>query len=193
MSEEVVLSEQDEADLHRLHTEPDGIEPPSFHPILQVWREVLAPAEGEMTKPISPNWANRIVSSYTEITFNDMGEFRTRYFTKLLQLATIIDTEIATDPDCLTYTTPAEDVENNAHHYKNLLMNWQMAVLEWELEWDTMDQWAAVELAAISEVHKMFFGDQGLTAFLDNIGFEFGEDDQQLLVEALEGLRGERE
>lgn len=186
------LSEQDEADLHALHTEPSAPEPQvqTFRPILLIWREVLAPARDEMTAKITPQWANRIVASFTEVTFNDMEEFRTRYFTKLLELASILEEEINTDEECLTYAEPAEDAEHNAHHYKNLLLQWQLAFLQWEMDWDTMDEWAAVELAAISEIHKMFFGQTGLTAFLDNIGFEFTEDDQETLGQALQDYRG---
>ena len=187
--ETIELPDQDKTDLHRLYAEPDGVEAALFHPILQVWREVLKPAADEMDQKITPNWANRIVTSFTEVRFADMELYRKSYFGKLMQLAEILDDEIASDDDCLTYTTPEEDALENAHHYKNLLLNWQLAVLQWEMDWNTTDLDAAVELAAISEVHKMFFGAQGITAFLDNIGFEFTDDDSQSLMIALEEFR----
>ena len=192
MSEEipVELTEQDVADLHQLHSEPSAPEPQTFRPILLIWREVLAPAKDEMTAKVTATWANRIVSSYQEVQFADMEEFRTRYFTKLLHLASILEEEIDTDEDCLTYNEPAEDAEQNSHHYKNLLMYWQMTFLQWEMEWETTDIWAAVELAAISEIHKMFFGQTGITQFLDNIGFEYTEADQESMTAALNEFAG---
>ena len=45
--ENVTLTEQDEADIHRLYNEPDGVEAPTFHPVLKVWHEVLKMAERE--------------------------------------------------------------------------------------------------------------------------------------------------
>ena len=190
--ENVTLTEQDEADIHRLYNEPDGVEPPNFHPVLQVWLEVLKVAESESEIPVSPQWASKMVGSYAGVTFPDCLELHDRFFAKLIQLRDILAREIANDDDCLTYTTPEEDALENALHYKNLLMLWQMAVLQWELDWDCADPMAAVELAAISEVHKIFFGNgaqPGMTAYLDNIRFEFNDDDQADLASALEGLK----
>lgn len=188
----VGMTSQDEEDIHRLYSEPDGIETPTFHPVLEVWREVLVPIETEAVANITPQWATRIVTSFAGVTFADMLEFQERYFTKLREFRDILTTEIDGDPECLSYSTPEEDVEHNAHHYKNVMMLWQMALLQWELDWDTADPMAATELAAISEVHKMFFGNVGMTAYLDNIGLQFNDDDQAELLEALEGMREEK-
>lgn len=190
MEQPVELTEQDERDLARLQAEPDGIPEPTFHPILKVWQAVLEPAEQELNAAVTPQWANRIVSAYAGVTFADMLEYRERYFSKIIDLARILDDEIEGDADCLKYTQPEEDAEHNSAHYKNVLLNWQMMFLTWEMEWDTADPQAATELAAISEVHKMFFGDTGLTQFLDNIKFEFTEADQMQMTEALEDFKG---
>lgn len=165
------------------------LEAPSYHTILEVWREVLKPAAQEATKNVTAGWANRILSAYHGLEFKNMVLFRDRYFAKLEQLFQLVLDEIATDADCLSYGTPEEDREENAQHYKNLLRSWQLAILQWELDWDCTAPDAAIEVAAISEVHKMFFGQQGITAFLDNIQLEFTEEDQQELADALEELR----
>jgi len=184
--ESIELSEKDEADLAQLLA--DGAEP-EFHPVLEVWREVLANGPELAKEKVSPQWASKIVGTYQGVNFADMEEVQARYFAKIGELANVLDLEIATDKDCLTYRKPEEDAEENAVHYKNLLRDWQMTFLQWELDWKTTDPQAAVELAAISEVHKMFFGQTGLTAYLDNIKFEFNEQDQQDLAEALLELR----
>lgn len=167
----------------------EGGKLPSYHTILEVWREVLRPAKDEKDSKVTPAWANRVVASYQDLCFQDMVDYRDAYFAKIIQLADILDYVISQDGDALSYATPAEDREHNSVHYKNLLLLWQQAVLQWELDWDCTDLNAGVEVAAISEVHKMFFGETGLTAHLDNIQFEFTEDDQAVLAEALEQLK----
>lgn len=190
---EGLLTEQDRADLAQLD---QGIAAPAheettFHPILMVWREILKPARDELSKRITPQWASRIVASYQDVSFTDMLDMRDRYYGKILELLAMVDAEIASDPDCLTYTTPEEDVAENSEHYKNLLRDWQVAFVKWEIEWDCTDPKAGVELAAISEVHKAFFGQSGLTQFLDNIRFVYTEEDQAELASVLEALKEE--
>lgn len=170
--------------------ENHGGEMPSYHPILQVWREILKPAADEAQHKVTPQYASRITQSYQELCFSDMEDFRDAYFGKVLALAEELDAEITTlDEPFEAITTPEEDCEAYSQHYKNLLREWQLCLLRWEMDWDCMSPHAAVELAAISEVHKMFFGPQGLTAFLDNIKFEFTESDQAELAEALEAYK----
>jgi hypothetical protein len=166
-----------------------GGEMPPFNPVLRVWREVLAPAAGEADAKVTPQWANRMVTSFQGLEYGQMNVFRDRYFGKILELAALLNEEIDSDEDCLTYHSPEEDVEHNSGHYRNLLTSWQLAILGWEMAWETTDEYAAVELAAISEVHKMFFGPTGITAYLDNIKFEYTEADQQQLAWALQELK----
>lgn len=165
----------------------------TYHTILQVWQEVLKPAEAEKSKRITPQYANRICTTYNGLQFADMLEFRDRYFSKILQLASILDIEIATDDECLKLISPEEDIEHNSVHYLNVLTDWQKAFLQWELDWDCADPAAPIELAAISEVHRMFFDQNGLTALLDQIKFEFTDDDRDLLSAALQELREAQE
>jgi hypothetical protein len=165
-----------------------------FHPVIEAWREVLRPAEAEAGTKVTPQWASRICQSYSQITYGDMDEYRDRYFGKIQELVDILQAEIDSDPECLKPGSPEEDREHNSGHYKQLLLDWQLCILGWELAWTTTDPHAAVELAAISEVHKMFFGPTGLVGFLDNIKFEFTEEDQSEIAEALEELKaGSRE
>lgn len=164
-----------------------------FNTILRVWREVLAPAEEERKGRITPQWANRIVTSYQGISFQDVPDFQANYFDKILELAAIVDVEIETDPECLNLRTPEEDKEHNTHHYLNIMTNWQLAFLQWEMNWDCMNQFAAVELAAMSEVHKMFFDQTGLMSLLDNIKFEFTDADRDTLATAMNELRESQE
>lgn len=194
MNENVVplnLTAQDEADLEALDHDFETEEGPSYHPVLEVWQAVLKPASdpAEYESKPTPAWANRIVSGYHGLTYADLNAVRDGYYGFIQELAAILDQEIASDPKCLKQLTSAEDAENNAEHYKNLLLLWQMAFQQRELDWDCTADDAAVQIAVLAEVHKMFFGQVGITAYLDNIQFEFTEADQEQLAEALSEMR----
>jgi hypothetical protein len=165
---------------------------PTWRTILQIWREVLRNAHREKDSRVGPSYASRIVQSYAGVGFGAVELVKDLFFEHVLELLSILEGEIDSDPECLRHDTPQEDAEHNGHHYKNLLLQWQLAVLSWELEWNVNDPDAAARLAAISEAHQMFFGQTGLTAHLDNIKLEFTEADQQLLAEALEEMKASR-
>jgi hypothetical protein len=164
-----------------------------YHTILEVWREVLRPAQKERFVKITPQWANRICSSYREIQFRDMPRFRDLYFDKIAELGAILDGVIDSDDECLNMTSAEEDVQHNSANYLNILIDWQRAFLMWELEWDCTDMDAAVNLAAISEVHRMFFDEKGLTNLLDQIQFQITDADRELLAQSLQELKEAQE
>lgn len=167
----------------------EAAESASYHTILEIWQGVLAPAREELVSRITPQWANRIVTTYTEVRFADMLQFRVRYFTKVLELADILDREISSEPESLNAASSEEDLEVNTFHYLNILVDWQKQFLLWELAWDPNSKFAAVEIAAMSEVHKMFFGDTGILGLLDQIKFEFTEEHKQMLMDTLNTVR----
>lgn len=157
-----------------------------YHTILEVWSKVLEPnAKLRMT----PQWANRIISTYNGLSFHDMGSFKDRFTSKVEQLADILRTVIEEDEEALKRVTSEEDATLNHHHYMTVLFAWQQAILMWELEWEWAGASAAAELAAISEVHKMFFAQEGLASLLDQIGFQFDDTDREALAAMLEETR----
>lgn len=180
-------------ELYEFPTQEQLENAPAYHPILQVWREVLKPADTEMVKKVTPQWATRILSKYAGLTYADMNAVRDGYFGMIKDLRAVLDAVIATDPDCLTYGSPEEDVEENSTLYLQVLMDWQKTFLVAELDWDCTAADAAARVAAIAECHEMFFGPTGLTAYLDNIRFEFTEADQAMLQQELQELRESKE
>lgn len=189
---DLAMTEQDIEDLKALNTEDsltDLGDGPSFHTVLQVWREVLKPALEERKKKATPQWATRICASYKEIYYADFADFKDRYYDKIEELYQMLLDVIDSDPECLNQETPAEDVEHNTVHYKTLIRDWQLKFLEWELAWSPDIKQPAIELAAIGEVHRMFLGDQGLLPFLESIQFQFTDEDREQLASDLEALR----
>lgn len=188
LPEEPVLTEQDQKDLEKLLAEE------TYHPVLKVWTELLKEENLDANSEISMNWANNIVAQYQGVGFADMPAHRDRYFELVRELREILEVEVSYRENCLTDATSiAEDTELNGASYLNLLIQWQRFFLRTELEWDCTSPTAATDISALSEVHKLFFGATGLTGHLEAIKFEFTEDDQQLLVDALEEVRADFE
>ena len=82
-----------------------------------------------------------------------------------------------------------EDLEVNGTRYKQLLIDWQKAFMLWELDWAPLLQDAAMQIAAISEVHKMFFDQGGLVSLLDQINFTMTDEDTAELAAELQALK----
>lgn len=164
-----------------------------YSPILKVWREVLESSKEVRKEKITPQWASRVTSAHNGVTFPDMPAYRDLYYQRIDELATVLQFEIDSDDECLNYTTPEEDLEHNGIHYLSIIIGWQKTILTWELDWDCTRDDAAIDLACIAEVHKMFFGETGLASLLDQIKFEFTEGSQQLLYTELEELKSEWE
>lgn len=170
-----------------------GGEPAAYHAILHLWRDVLRAAETEKTVKVTPQWANRICGSYRGIEYWDMNTFRDTYFEKVLELLNVLEVEIDSDPECLNVTSHEEDKVRNGHHYLNVIRDWQMAFLLWEIEWDCEDSEAAVNMACIAEVHRMFFDQQGLLGLLEQIQFEMTDADRDHIAQSLQELKDARE
>ena len=160
-----------------------------YHTILEIWQKVISPGRTERLKPIAPQWAVRIITQYPGIGFSDMPLFRERYFDKIQELEMILEASIEEDPECLSPMTAEEDVEANGPRYIRIITDWQKAALLWELAWAPDDPDAAIEVAAISEVHKMFFAQEGLITLLDQIKLEFTEEHRQVLSDELEEMK----
>lgn len=164
-------------------------EAPSYHAILEVWASVLEPAEAEQSAPVTPQWATRITSTYRELTYADMLAVRNDLFGLLMQMRQDVVDAIEENPECLNVETAEEDIELNSGHYREIMIRWQERMLQRELSWDCTSDTAAVEIASLSEVHKMLFGENGITGFLDAVGFQFTDADQDELRERLTAVK----
>jgi hypothetical protein len=188
----VELSEQDLADLAALHGEPSGgedREAPTWHTVLQVWDTVLRDAKPEKDVRPTPQYCNRIITSYSGVTYADMYAFRDLFYERVNELHQILVDEIATDDECLKWDNAAEDLEHNFGHYFNLLKNWQCRFLEWEVAWDCLNPNAAIDIATISQVHSIFFGNTGLTQHLENLQMVLTEEQSQEIADALNAIK----
>lgn len=164
-----------------------------YHTILEVWSTIVGAAPSEAEKRITPQWATRMAAKHTGITVQDAGLLQDYYFGYILDLAKILQFEIEQDDECLNMASAQEDVEHNSLHYKNILITWQKQFLQWEIEWTYSDADAAIQVAALSEVHSMFFSPEGVTGLLDQINFEFTDTDRDLLQQELQEILDQAE
>ncbi len=185
-TETIELTDQDREDLAQLHAEPDSETPQ--HSILEVWQSTLKGADFEAARPVTMQWALHVTGNYP-VELKDMEKYREVYFERVFKLRDILDAEIGSDPEAFSFVGPKDDGLENREHYLNLLLEWQKEILSWELNWDCTSETAGIEIASLSEVHKMFFGQTGLTQFLDNIELDFKPEDAEEIQRELDAMK----
>lgn len=175
------ISPEDQAELDALDADP-----PPYFTLFRVWREILEPAADSQTDRVGPGWAHKITTQYPQIKLQDMTQFRDEYFGCVKQMLDILNFVISQDPECLDRDEIERDKIENGYLYHELMQLWQGAIVAWEHEWDCEAPDAAVKLGVISEVHRIFFAGDGLTAFLDNIGWQMDDSDKSLLTSIMD-------
>lgn len=159
---------------------------PEVQPItvLETWLKVLGTADiGDAEPKVSMQFASHLIRSYPELKFRDLKAVDARFREKLLDFRDILQAEVDGEPAALKRM--ATDAADNRHLYLNAILGWQQSTVEWERNWDPSDLNAAVEFAACAEAHRFALSPMGLLAHLEAIGFEFGPDDEQTVIDAV--------
>ena len=127
--------------------------------------------------------ANHVVSNHAQIKIQEVPKYMKLYHGYLKDMRDILTAEIDSDKKCFKHIE--EDAEENKAHYLNLLINWQRQIREWEQEWKAASPTAHLTLAAVTDVHGFVLGSNGLVAHLDEINFDYNEDDAKLVADAV--------
>lgn len=166
-----------------------------YHTIAELWSKVLVPARHEQHARVTPQLATRLVQTYAEVTYAQTAKYMPLFHEKVIGLLEILENTLdeAAHDEALNVTSAEEDAAQNRQMYIQIITDWQEQMLRWEMEWtpDTPD--AGLKVAILSEVHKMFFEQNGIISLLDHINFEFTDDDRTRLTENLEAVRKEVE
>lgn len=185
---ESALTERDQEELDRLLAEKPEIE---YHSIFKVWQSLLESADTAGNRHMTPKWAMAIIGQYVGITFSDLDDYVVQYFNLLDDMRLVLQRIIDEDEDTLKPKSADEDIEVNHSNYVDVLREWQLLLLTRELTWSPSSPTAAVEIAVLSEIQKLFFGQTGLVGHLEAIKLEYSDEDQESLAVALEARRDE--
>ena len=153
--------------------------------VLETWLSVLSNIETVREEKISPSDALRTVALVPGLPIQEVTVVNELFSEMLLHARRIIELEIADDPDALM-RGGSIDAEGNWAHYANIYLQWRTMLIEEEKRWDINDPHPLAHIAAITRTANFLFG-QGLTSFLDQIGFEFKEEDELMVSEASMG------
>lgn len=181
--ENIEMTAADEAELQDLL----GEKPPTPRTLLETWREVLTSIESVKAQRVEPGLANRIVSVWPKLSYQDTVRYHEIYHDLLLEMRAILETEISVDPDCLKNVD--DDAVENRARYVNLLLCWQVQAMRWEHEWDAADPESHIRLAAIGDAHAFMLSQNGLIAHLEQIGFQFTDADREAMAVQLDEIK----
>ena len=150
--------------------------------VLETWLSVLSNIETVREEKISPSDALRTVALVPGLPIQEVTVVNELFSEMLLHARRIIELEIADDPDALM-RGGSIDAEGNWAHYANIYLQWRTMLVAEEKRWDINGPYPLAHIAAITRAANFLFG-QGLTSFLDQIGFEFNEEDEVLVSDA---------
>ena len=177
------LTEQDIADLELLQEDanPGAI---IRQPLLVIWRELLSNIDTERNARITLAQAQKITSTWPQLEYGDVPAYLDMYYEFLQEMRGIVLAELDSDPKAEEQFGDDDAVENR-QHYINILFNWNLATSRWEKQWNTTAHNAAIGVAAIVDAHSFFLSQTGLVAHLNEIGFQFTEEDSAKLAQEL--------
>jgi hypothetical protein len=179
--QEIELSEQDQADLAALTEEPIN------HTLLEIWNEVLGSIELSVAHKIPAIVANKVVSSWPKLSYQDTARYHARYHEILTEYRRILRELIEENPGCLKNIgergTEFFDAEANRGVYKELIIRWKLYDQSLQLDWDAVDPESHIEIAAIADAAAFCIGSTGLIQHLGapQIGFTQSSGDQEEL------------
>lgn len=181
------LTEQDIADLNEL----GETEEPELHTLLEIWSRILENIETESVKRVPPGMANKVVGTWTKLSFQDVPVYFAAYYELVKEMRDILTEEIERNPDCFKNTGEDEDSDGVANRpiYIELLFRWQALVMRWEHDWDASSPSSHIWIAAIADATNFFVGNQGLVSHLDQIQLQFDETDREAMGVRLQAVR----
>lgn len=183
----IELSEQDQLDLEAMGVVPDDAPAEVKRTLLEIWNAIFDSLEANEAERISPETAVRVTQMWPLLTIQDVPLYHERYFARLRELRTTLHMFVADFPEALEHTE--DDAEKNGDIYTGLLIDWQVRIQDWQLAWDVSEPTSHVQLAADADALNFTVGQHGMANHLSEIGFDFSEERQGRIVEALDDAK----
>lgn len=183
------MTEQDKLDLASINVGYEGEDTPAptKRTLLELWNEIFSSLEANEAEKIDPATASRVVSVWPQLKIQEVARYHEIYYARLRELRTILHILIEAHPKALENTE--DDAEKNGDLYTELLIDWQVCLQEWQQEWTCTDAEAHIILAAEADALNFTVGAHGLANHLSEIGFDFSDERQARIVEALEDAK----
>lgn len=158
------------------------------HSLLRIWSEVLSNVERARDEGVNMSVAGRIVSSWPQISFQETAIYHNMYHEILLELRELLIKTIRDNPGAIDHMEKA-DMELNHKLYEQLVIDWNILLDEYELEWNAQDEDSHIWYAAIVDARVFLFNREGFAGHLESRGFTLDSDE---IFEAIRAAREER-
>lgn len=161
----------------------EALEEPTQRTVLLLWGSIFGEGlAAAAAHPIDIHVASKVVASWPFLTFKDVSNYHRIYHELLADFGRRVHEAIQANPDAIGWVGE-EDGEHNHEIYKQLLVDWFVALGELEENWDSDGPYAAVLVAVIADVRAFLFSNMGLAGHLDEIKFKLSDDE---FLEAVE-------
>lgn len=159
-------------------------EPTSQRTVLEIWQEILSNIENFENEDLGPEEVLALLAGRPSLKVEEIWEYLKRYYGLLKEYRGALDEEIASDPDCLKHHGDA-DLEENRHHYLNMLLLWNLLAQHVGDEWSWHNSAPLAKAYALVDARAFVLGENGLVAHLGVLGLQLDEDERQNIETAL--------
>lgn len=165
--------------------EHEAAGPQLTNTVLRIWKEIFSNVDASEASKMPLPEALAILTTHPFMKMDYIGEY-TRIYHDLLRAAKgVVEFEIEQHPGCLDNIE--NDAEDNHAAYLGIVIGWHTLLFEAESAWCWDNKYAEAEAAAILSATQILFSDTGLSAHLEQIGFQIDEDERAMIVAARTG------
>lgn len=163
-------------------------EDPTYHSILEVWRNMLDPEHQDRGRAPTPDWCAVLIARWPFLRFADCGIVQAEYFRIFDNVHAVLAQVFEDNPQAFEAETREEDIENK-ELYVFLLKEFQKALFVTQSEWSFDDPEAGAKMAALGEAQQQILGKDGLASYLGVIGLPFTQEEQDAMNQELTEFR----
>lgn len=157
--------------------------------LLRVWKEILSNIEQSAEERIDLGLAGRLVRNWPQLSFQDIPTYHRLYHELLQECRGPLIEALDTYPDAIDIPVE-EDLSENEHIYRDLLVSWNLIISDKAEKWDVTDPESHIQFAVIFDVQAFLLDSRGLVGHLEARGFTITTEE---LTEAIEEARGKDE
>lgn len=179
MSDNTTTPELTDEDLAAIQASLDEGSNGLTHSVLAVWRELFSNIPKVSQERVTPGLAMNIVSTWPKISVQETPIYHKLYHVYLAEAAELVEQALPEDEEkqaaALAYTGE-DDARENEAIYLEILLQWQLQLMQWEAKWDATEEYAHIRAAVIADVHKFLLSATGIVEHLSAINFKYTDE-----------------